>query len=145
MKAIGLAAAVCGILASGAAMADDAMTPVRQSIEALNKGDMTAAAAAFGANLSVIDEFAPYHWNSADAWLKSFVASNKAYGVTEPRVILFPATTSIVDATEAYEVIPNVTEAKMGGKRVLEKGIFVFALTKMTKGWRIASLAWTKQ
>lgn len=38
MKAIALAATVAGLLASGAAFADDAMAPVHQFVDTLNKG-----------------------------------------------------------------------------------------------------------
>ena len=145
MKAAALAATVACVLASGAASADDAMAPVRQFIDSLNKGDAKTAAAAFVPNAPIIDEFAPHHWSSFDAWLKGFMADCKKNKVSDVRVTLAAATTSTVGATDAYEVIPNLIDAKAGGKPTQEKGIFTFALTKTAKGWRIASWAWAKQ
>ncbi len=145
MKAIALAATVAGFLASGAALADDAMTPVHQFVDALNKGDVKTAAAAHMPGAPIIDEFAPYRWSSFDAWLKDFMADCKKNKVSGVHLTLLPATRSTVGAADAYEVVPNVIDAKHDGKPAQEKGIFTFALTKTAKGWRIASWAWAKQ
>lgn len=145
MKSIGLAAALCGILASGAASADDPMTPVHQFVDALNKGDVRTAAAAHMPGSPIIDEFAPHYWNSFDDWAKAFIADCKRNKVSDVRLTLLPATTSTVGGTDAYEVVPNVIDAKHDGKAAEEKGIFTFALVKTAKGWRIASWAWAKQ
>lgn len=144
-KAFALAATVACQLACGAASADDAMTPVNQFVEALNKGDAKTAAAAHMPRSPIVDEFAPYRWNSFDAWLKGFMADCKKNKVSDVRLTLLPATTSTVDAKNAYAVVPNTIDAKADGKPMQEKGIFAFALTKTAKGWRIASWAWAKQ
>ena len=146
MKAIALAATVCGVLASSAAWAaDDAMAPVNQFVDSLNAGDAKKAAAAHLPSSPIIDEFAPHHWNSFGAWLKGFMADSKKNKVTDVHVTLAAPTTSTVGAKEAYEVVPNTITAKVDGKPNEEKGIFTFALVKTAHGWRIASWAWAKQ
>lgn len=146
MKAIALAATVCGVLASGAAWAaDDAMAPVNQFIDSLNAGDAKKAAATHMPSSPIIDEFAPHHWNSFGAWLRGFMADSKKNKVTDVHVTLAAPTTSTVGAKEAYEVVPNTITAKVDGKPNEEKGIFTFALVKTPHGWRIASWAWAKQ
>ena len=146
MKAIALAVTVCGVLANGAALAaDDAMTPVNQFVDSLNAGDAKKAAAAHMPGSPIIDEFAPHHWNSFDAWLKGFMADCKKNKVTDVRLTRAAPTTSTVGAKEAYEIVPNTITAKADGKPTEEKGIFAFALVKTSHGWRIASWAWTKQ
>jgi hypothetical protein len=146
MKAIALAATVCGILANGAALAaDDAMAPVNQFIDGLNAGNVKKAAAAHMPGSPIIDEFAPHHWNSFDAWLKGFMADSKKNKVTDVHLVLAAPTTSTVGARQAYEVVPNTITAKVDGKPNEEKGIFTFALVKTAHGWRIASWAWAKQ
>ncbi len=131
MKAIALAATVCGVLASGAApAADDAMAPVNQFIDALNAGDAKKAAAAHMAGSPIIDEFAPHHWNSFGAWLRDIMADAKKNKVTDVHVALGAPTTSTVGAKEAYEVVPNTITAKADGKPNEEKGVFTFALVK---------------
>src|SRR5215475_8834048 len=116
MKATAIAVTVVCVLASGAALADDAMTPVHQFIDSLNKGDAKTAAASFVPNAPIIDEFPPHHWSSFDAWLKGFMADCKKNKVSDVRVTLQAATTSTVGATDAYEVIPNTIDAKADGK-----------------------------
>src|ERR1700733_6332340 len=146
MKAIALAVTVCGVLASGTVLAaDDAIAPVNQFIDGLNAGDAKKAAAAHMPGAPIIDEFAPHHWNSFDAWLKSFMADAKKNKVPDVHVALAAPTTSTVGAKEAYEVVPNTITAKADGKPNEEKGIFTFALVKTAQGWRIASWAWAKQ
>jgi hypothetical protein len=146
MKTIALALGVCVIVASGAARAaDDAMAPVNQFVDGLNAGDVKKAAATHIAGSSIIDEFAPYHWNSFDTWLKSFMADCKKNKVNDVHLTLAAPTTSTVGAKEAYEVVPNTVASKVDGKPMEEKGIFTFALVKTAHGWRIASWAWAKQ
>ena len=146
MKKFGLAVTVCGVLASGAAWAaDDAMAPVNQFIDGVNAGDAKKAAAAHMPGSPIIDEFAPHHWNSFDAWLKGFMADSKKNKVTDAHLTLAAPTTSTVGPKEAEEVVPNTIDAKVDGKPMQEKGIFTFALVKTKKGWRIASWAWAKQ
>src|SRR5579862_3932496 len=87
MKAIALAVTVCGVLASGTVRAaDDAMAPVNQFIDGLNAGDAKKAAAAHMPGSPIIDEFAPHHWNSFDAWLKDFEKDAKKNKVTDVHV-----------------------------------------------------------
>ena len=145
MKAIALAVTVCGVLASGAVRADEAMAPINQFVDSLNAGDVKKAAAAHIPNAPIIDEFAPHHWNSFDAWLNGFMADCKKNKVTDVHLTLAAATTSTVGDKAAYEVIPNTIDVKVDGKPVQEKGIFSFALVKTAHGWRIASWAWAKQ
>ncbi|HTO41910.1 MAG TPA: nuclear transport factor 2 family protein [Rhizomicrobium sp.] len=121
------------------------MAPAHQFINALNAGDSKTAAAAHQSSVAIIDEFAPYHWNTFDAWLRSFEASNKKYKVTDARLTLSAPTTSMVDDTFAYEVVPSTINGRMDGKPLVEKGIFTFAMVKTAGGWRIASWAWAKQ
>ncbi|MBN9566830.1 MAG: hypothetical protein J0H79_04395 [Alphaproteobacteria bacterium] len=79
----------CGMLGSSAAQAEDAaMVPVHQFIDSLNAGNVKAAASTHLSNVPIIDEFAPYHWTSFDAWLKAFAANNKKHKVTDVRVTL---------------------------------------------------------
>jgi ketosteroid isomerase-like protein len=145
MKSIVFAATAGWVLTVGAANADNAMTPVHQFVDALNKGDVKTAAAAHMPGSPIIDEFAPHYWKSFDDWVKDFMADCKKNKVSDVRLTLLPPTTSTMSGNEAYEVVPNVIDAKHDGKPAQEKGIFTFALTKTAKGWRIASWAWAKQ
>lgn len=121
------------------------MAPVHQFVDALNKGDVKTAAAAHLAHAPIIDEFAPYQWNSFGAWAKGFMADCKTNKVSDVHLTLLAPTTSTVDEKTAYEVVPNIIDAKHEGQPAQEKGIFAFALVKTKAGWRIASWSWAKQ
>src|ERR1700733_2490883 len=56
---------------------DAVLAPIHQFVEALNKGDMKAAAATHTAAPSIIDDVPPHQWQGADAfdkWSSSDVA-----------------------------------------------------------------------
>lgn len=146
MKAMALAATVACLLASGAARAEDAaMAPVHQFVDAMNAGDMKKAAAAHMPSSPIVDEFAPHYWSSFGAWLKDFMADARKNKVSDVHLTLMAPTTSTVGAARAYEVVPNVIDARHDGQAAQEKGIFTFALVKTRRGWRIASWSWAKQ
>lgn len=146
MKAMALAATVACVLASGAARAEDAaMAVVHQFVDAVNAGDMKKAAATHMKTSPIIDEFAPYRWNSFGAWLGGFMADAKKNKVSDVHLTLLAPTTSRIEGNHAYEVVPNTIDVKVDGKPAQEKGIFAFALVKTKQGWRIASWSWAKQ
>lgn len=125
---------------------DAAMAPVHIFIDGTNSGDMKAAAAAYAPSAAITDEFAPYHWRGAKAfaqWGADFGKWAKAAGATEPRIDLEPARRVAVTGTHAYAVVPARFSFKQDGATRSEQGTFTFALTKMAKGWRIASWSWT--
>ncbi len=149
-KGIILTLAICGALLSvtptiaAAPMADAAvMAPLQQFADGMNAGDMKKAGAAYAVPASIIDEFAPHHWNSFSDWLRDAGAFFKANGVTDLHIALGKPTDTQIGAHEAYLVVPTVLTSKTHGKATTERGIFTFALVKNSDGWRIAAWAWT--
>ena len=143
------AAALVALAAQSPAFADAAqdaaLAPVHSFIDGLNKGDMKSAAAAYVRAPSIIDEFTPYHWHGTKAfaqWGSDFGKWAKAVGATEPHIDLEPALRVAVTGKHAYAVVPARFSFKQDGAARRERGIFTFALTKMAKGWRIASWSW---
>ena len=124
---------------------DAALAPVHLFIDATNKGDMKAGAAAYTQSPSIIDEFAPYHWQGPTAyadWLAAFEAKSKAQGLTDPVMTLLKPTKVTVTGDEAYAVVPALYDFKLKGVAYREHGSFSFALAKTAEGWRIAAWGW---
>lgn len=124
---------------------DAALAPVHLFIDSVNKGDMKGAGAAYTASPSIVDEFAPYHWQGPNAyadWLAEFESKSKAQGLTEPVMTLLKPTRVVVTGDHAYAVLPALYDFKLNGKPVREHGTFSFALAKTKDGWRIAAWAW---
>ena len=122
-----------------------ALAPVHQFIDATNKGDMKAGAASFAPGASIIDEFAPYHWQGDNAfaqWSADFDAQAKAGAITDGVIALEAPHRVLLTAAHGYAVIPARYDFKDHGHPVHERGTFTFALTQTAQGWRIAAWSW---
>jgi ketosteroid isomerase-like protein len=139
------------VLIGGAAVAQDnqaVVTPVRQFVDAFNKGDAKGVAATCADSASIIDEFAPYAWHGANAcakWMSDYFADAKKNGMTEGMVSM--GTPRHVDVTGdvAYVVAPTEFSYKLKGKATKESGAaLTIVLKKGAQGWRITAWSWTK-
>jgi len=140
---------LCAPLFVAPAFAGDAetaaMAPVHQFIGDVNKGDMKAAAATFASDASIIDEFAPYHWQGNDAfaqWGADFDTMAKVNGISDMVLTLEPPRHVHVTGDRGYAVVPALIVSRHNGKTARERGTFTFALTNTAMGWRIAAWAW---
>ena len=126
----------------------EVMARVRQFVEAFNKGDTKAAAAACAEQISIIDEFPPYDWHGAGAclaWMNDYDANAKKSGIKDGAVTLRDPRHLEVTGDRAYVVIPAAYRYTQRGKTITETGsAFTLVLRRSTGGWRITSWAWGK-
>lgn len=145
-----LAAAASIAFACPAVASDktDAMMPIHQFIDNLDKGDMQAAGAAYAPTSSILDEFPPHAWAGATSfadWGRDFGTFSQKQGDTEPFVKLGKPKHIDVTDDRAYVVIPATFSFKEHGKKIVEKGSYMtFALQKLTDGWKITAWSWTR-
>lgn len=141
-----VAALACAMLAGTAAYASpDAGTvkeTIRTALAAANKGDNAAFMAKVTPQASVIDEFAPFRWDSFADWGAAYGAYNSANGVAHPKTTLLRFSHVNVEGDRAYAVASVTYSYTEGGKSRKENGIETYALEKQPDGWRIASFAW---
>jgi hypothetical protein len=149
-----LAAAVVTAAAAPAAQSGPAavMAVVHQFIDGFNRGDTKTALAACASPASIIDEFAPHHWDGPNAcanWARDLVAANKQAGITGGIVTL--GQPWILDLSGdrngnyAYVVIPASYAYQVHGTPQKESGsIFTLALKMTPAGWRIVAWSWAK-
>lgn len=145
---VGFICAIVWSVNAGAASPNDEITaPVKQFIDAFNKGDVPAAAANnTEKGLVIIDEVAPYLWQGHDAfktWLDDLAKHDKARGVTDGKVTLSAATRVEVDGDRAYVVVPSAYTFKQKGVAMKEAAQMTFALKKAPAGWRINGWTFT--
>jgi hypothetical protein len=130
-----------------AAASGGPMDPINQFIGGISHNDTKSAAAAYAPTASIIDEFAPHHWQGATAfsdWNRDYGADSKKNGITDPVVTLGKPMQNVVSGDRAYVVVPATYSFKQHGKPVQESdSIMTFALQKLASGWRIAGWAWT--
>ncbi len=142
---IGLALAV---LAAGPAVAtnkSDVMSVIQQWVDAFNKGDAKAAAAACADQTSIIDDFPPYEWHGSGAcakWYGEFQAATKAENTTDHAVTLGKPRHIDVMSDHAYVVVPAGLSYVKKGAPVKETSTVTMSLQKGTSGWRITGWSW---
>jgi len=151
MRRLAIAAFVCSIAGSPlyAQTADPQLTaPINKFIDAFNKGDVAGAAAthAAEADLTIVDEVAPYAWHGAKAfhsWAADLDADAKKQGITEPKVTIKAPTRVETNGSTAYVVVPAVYEFKLKDVAMREAAQMTFVLKKGASGWLIHGWTWT--
>ena len=127
---------------------DAVLAPVHIFIDAMNKADVNAAAAAFTPDVTMVDEFAPFLWRGPHAlaqWAADGEAAGKAAKMSDQSMALGTPLSVAIAGSRAYAIVPAQLDFKEAGRPVRETGRFTFALTKTGAGWRIAAWSWAKQ
>jgi ketosteroid isomerase-like protein len=128
--------------------ATDPMATVRNYIDAFNKGDAKAMAAAFAPQSAILDGMAPHLWAGSTAsqdWYRDVLAEGKQHGASGYRVTLDEPRHANVTGDAAYVVVPATMTFNLQGRQVTQTGaLFTVALRKLAEGWRIAAWAWAK-
>ena len=145
---LGLACVAALSAASAAAAADAALSaPIRQFIDAFNKGDgKTAGATHLATGVSIIDEVPPYSWQGPKAfetWAGDLAKNDAAAGITEEHVALGAVTREVVSPETAYVIVGATYTFKQKGVPMREPAQMTFALTKSAGAWKIAGWTWT--
>ena len=125
------------------------MQPIRQFLEAFNKGDIKAATVVCSDITTILDEFAPYEWHGAGTcatWMNAYDADAKRKVITEP-VVAFGAPRHVdITGNHAYVVLPADYKFLEKGKPVHEAASTItITLEKRANGWRMTAWAWSKE
>ena len=128
--------------------ATDPIPTVQNYIDAFNRGDAEAMAAAFAPQGSILDGMAPHLWQGPTAsqdWYRDVLAEGKQHGASGYRVTLDEPRHVNVSGDAAYVVVPATMTFNLQGKQVTQTdAVFTVALRKLAQGWRIAAWAWAK-
>ncbi|HXS77560.1 MAG TPA: DUF4440 domain-containing protein [Terracidiphilus sp.] len=145
-----LLALIAGVLWSPvvfAATGEDVAAPIRQFIEAFNKGDTASAYATYArGEINIVDEFAPHRWNgphAAQDWVAAYDKHAQAAGVSDGQV-KYSAPTRIERQGEfAYVILPTEYLYKEHGKQMDEKGQITAVLHNEDGAWKIRAWTWS--
>ena len=135
-----LAFAALASVPAAASERTDAMAPVHQFVDGMNKGDMKSALAACSDEVSIIDNVPPHEWHGAGAcakWADALDADSKKNGVTDVVFTLGKPRHVNIEGDRAYAVIPAHYTYNMKGKKAHQAGMLTVALQKGTAGWRM--------
>lgn len=123
------------------------MATITRMTDAVNRGDMPVAYAAFGASPSIVEDGAPYRWAGKDApkaWIESMGANAQAHGMTAINMRLAAPTRIEVSDGRAYAIVPGRLSYTMkdGGSQHAD-GALTFTLQSSGGVWKIESMVWT--
>jgi ketosteroid isomerase-like protein len=148
MRKLSFALAIAMSMATPAIASEktDAMVPIHQFVDGLNKGEAKSALAACADDAAIIDEFPPHEWHGPGAcakWADDFVANAKKDGIADSVVTLRKPLHVDVSGDRAYAVVPADYAYKQNGKPMKEtRAVMTFALHKSATGWRITGWSW---
>ena len=118
--------------------ATDPMATVRNYIDAFNRGDAKAMAAAFAPRSSILDGMAPHLWVGPTAnqdWYRDVLAEGEQHGASGYHVALDEPRHANVTGDAAYVVVPATMTFNLQGKQVTQTGaVFTVALRKLAEG-----------
>ena len=127
---------------------NDPMATVKQYIDAFNRGDAEAMAAAFAVPGSILDGMAPHLWlgpTVSQDWYRDVLIEGEQHGASDYFVTLGEPLHNDTTGQSAYVVVPATMTFKVQDQQVRQTGaVFTLALRKLTDGWRIAAWAWAK-
>lgn len=140
-----LAFAVLAVTPAFASDKADVLATVKNYDDAFNKNDMKAWNALCSDHIIIIDDFAPYVWQGANActdWWNALDADEKKSGYSDVNVALHKALHVSVTGDAAYVVEPTTLTMKTKGKAHTDHGVWTIALQKQASGWRVTGWAW---
>ena len=128
--------------------ADTPLATVLAYLDAFNRGDQKAMAAAFAVPGQILDGMAPHVWQGATAtrdWYTDVLVEGKAHGASGYVVGVGEPLHHDVTGDSAYIVLPATMTFDIKGTKVTQSGaVFTVALRKTADGWRVAAWAWAK-
>ena len=139
-----ICAAVWSTSVFAASPNDEVTAQVTRFIDSFNKGDVKAAEATHAADVTIIDEVPPYHWQGPGAfksWLADLTKHDAANGVTNGNMKLGSPVREEVSGNRAYVVMATEYTFKQKGVTMREPSQTTFVLKKDGNGWRISG--WT--
>jgi ketosteroid isomerase-like protein len=145
--AIAVSLAAGGAQAQVMAGSAPVVAVINRMTDAVNKGEMATAFAAFTASPWIVEDGAPYHWQgpgAPQAWIAAMGANADAHGMTAIDMKLSAPSRVEVSGDQAYAVVPGRLSYTMkDGHSEHADGILTFTLAQSAAGWKIDSLVWS--
>jgi len=127
-------------------------TAVDALIAGINTGDLAKVTSAYTSDAVIVDEFAPFRWDGAQAganWWKDFGAFAKAAGISNAHITHAKPEFLGYDKekSSAYVVVPCTFTYTLKGKRQTEMGRWVLLLRKTADAarktaWKVSLSSW---
>ena len=144
---LALVGGVLSVFVAFAATGEDVVAPLRQFIDAFNKGDTAGAYATYAkGEITIVDEFAPHRWtgtHAAQDWATAYDKHAQVTGVSDGQVKYGAPTRIEREGEFAYVIMPTEYLYKEHGKAMDEKGQITAVLHKEGDAWKIQAWTWS--
>src|SRR5262252_8400961 len=141
MSRIGVAAlaVMVSLACTTGANAAPAKRAIEKAIEDMNANKPNKACAPAGA---IIDEFAPFSWDSFASWSDALGKYNAQNAITDSKTSHVKFRHINVEGDRAYAVLSVLFTYKQAGHARSEQATEALALEKGASGWCPESFAW---
>jgi ketosteroid isomerase-like protein len=120
---------------------------INRMTDAVNRGDMPTAFAAFTAAPMIVEDLAPYRWQgpgTPQAWIEGMGANAQAHGITTINMKLSPPTRVEIAADHAYAIVPGrLSYVLKDGHSEHADGLITVLLLQSGADWKIDTLIWS--
>ncbi len=127
---------------------NDPMAAVGEYIDAFNRGDVDALAAACAEPMQILDGMAPHVWQGPTAsqdWWRDVLAEGEHVGASGYYVALGEPRHVDVNGDCGYVVVPTTMTFDLKGRQIVQNGgVFTVALRNGDDGWRLTAWAWSR-
>jgi ketosteroid isomerase-like protein len=123
------------------------MATITRMTDAVNRGDMPTAFAAFTPAPMIVEDLAPYRWQgpgTPQAWVEGMAANAQAHGISTINMKLAPPTRIDVAGDHAYAVVPGrLSYVLKDGHAEHADGLITVLLLQTAGDWKIDTLIWS--
>jgi ketosteroid isomerase-like protein len=127
---------------------NDPMAAVQRYVEAFNRGDPKAMAAACADPMQILDGMSPHVWQGPAAtedWWSDVLTEGEHLRASGYHIVLGEPRHVDVTDDNAYVVVPATMTFDLNGREVTQSGsLFTVALRKVDADWRLSAWAWAK-
>jgi ketosteroid isomerase-like protein len=124
------------------------MAAVLQYLDAFNRGDPKAMAAACADPMQILDGMSPHVWQgstAAEDWWRDVLTEGEHLGASGYHITLGEPRHVDVTGDYAYVVVSARMNFNIQGKQVTQiDSVFTVALRKVGTEWRLTAWAWAK-
>jgi ketosteroid isomerase-like protein len=123
------------------------LATITRMTDAVNRGDMPTAFAAFTPGPTIVEDLAPYRWSgpgTPQAWVEGMGANAQAHGITVINMKLGPPTRIDLTNDHAYAIVPGrLSYTLKDGHSEHADGLITFILLRAGGDWKIDTLVWS--
>jgi ketosteroid isomerase-like protein len=125
---------------------DEVVSFIARFVDAVNRGDEGAALASLTADVTIVEDLAPFRWHGPTAgaeWLGGMFENARRLGISSISMELGRAIRVEVEEPHAYAVVEGQLRYGAAGPPLHADGVLTFVLVREDGEWMISALVWS--